>query len=115
MFAKLIDKIVSDFKKDPRNKVYIDEKTLLAAAIEETGEKIKIERLRQAINNYMNDAMEDDDYSIYDGAVYACQVAANDCFGDPAEQDDDEDYSVEYDVEWIVNDDGSFTAEVRPS
>ena len=37
MFAEAIDKIIDDYKADPRNKVFIDENTLLVAAKEETG------------------------------------------------------------------------------
>ena len=115
MFAELIDKIIDDYKADPRNKVFIDEGTLLAAANEETGNGISVDQLRNAIKNFLSGEMEDDDYSIYDGAIYACAVASNNCFGDPAEHEDDDDYSVDYEIDWIENDDGSFTAEIRPS
>lgn len=114
MFAEKIDKIIDAFKADPRTKVCIDEDTLLASAIEESGNEISIEQLRQVIKNFLSGEMEDDDYPNYDGAVYACAVAANHCFGDPEEHEDDDDYSVDYEIEWIENDDGSFVAEVRP-
>lgn len=114
MFAELIDKIIDDFKADPRNKVLIDEETLLASAIEESGNDISLDQLRQTIRNFLSGEMEDDDYANYDGAIYACTVAANNCFGDPAEHEDDDDYSVDYEIEWLENNDGSFTAEVRP-
>jgi len=115
MFAILIDKIIADYKADPRNKVFIDEETLLASATEETGDNISLGDLRKAIKNFLNGEMEDNDYAIYDGAVYACGVAANNCFGDPAEHEDDEDYSVDYELEWLMNEDDTFTAIIRPS
>jgi len=115
MFAELIDKIIDEYKTNPRNKVFIDESTLLAAAIEETGNDISVEELRNTIKNFLSGEMEDDDYSIYDGAIYACAVASNHCFGNPAEHEDDDDYSVDYEIDWIEGDDGSFTAEVRPA
>lgn len=115
MFAKLIDKIIDDYKADPRNKVFIDENTLLASAIEEVGDDVTLDQLRAAIRNLISDNMDGDDYVIYDGAVYACAVAANHCFGNPVDHEDDDDYSVDHDISWIENDDGSFTAEVRPS
>ncbi len=114
MFAELIDKIIDEYKADPRNKVFIDENTLLASAIEETGNDISVDQLRKAIKNFLSGEMEDDDYSIYDGAIYACGVASNNCFGNPSEHEDDDDYSVDYEVDWIENDDGSFCAEIRP-
>jgi hypothetical protein len=109
MFSQLIDKIIDDFKKDPRTKVFVDEQTLLAAAKEETGEaEITIEKLREVIAKYINGDLEDsDEQSIYDGAVYACGVAANNCFG--ADPDDE----VDYELDWILNSDDSYSAEVR--
>jgi hypothetical protein len=59
--------------------------------------------------------MDGDDYSIYDGAIYACAVASNNCFGDPSAHEDDDDYSVDYEIDWIENDDGSYAAEIRPN
>ena len=100
MFAELIDKIIDEYKADPRNKIFIDEETLLAAATEETGNDVTSDQLRSAIKNYLSGEMDGDEYSIYDGAIYACAVASNNCFGDPAEHEDD---------------DGSFTAEIRPA
>jgi hypothetical protein len=114
MFAELIDKIIDDYKADPRNKIFIDENTLLASAIEESGNDITADQLRAAIRNFMSGEMDGDDYSIYDGAIYACAVASNNCFGNPAEHEDDDDYSVDYEIDWIENDDGSFAAEIRP-
>ena len=108
MFAKLIDEIIATYKADPRNKVYIDEKTLLAAAIEETGGQITIEQVRKVIAKYMSGEMDDAEQVIYDGAAYACGVAARHCFAD------DPDAEVDYEIDWLENSDGSYMAEVRP-
>ena len=115
MLAKLIEKIVVDYKTDPRNKIFIDEVTLLASVTEETGNEVSDVELRSVIRNFLSGEMDGDDYSIYDGAIYACAVASNNCFGDPEEHEDDDDYSVDYEIDWIKNDDGSFCAEIRPS
>ena len=115
MFTELIDKIIDEYKADPRNKVFIDENTLLAAATEETGNDVSVDQLRNTIKNFLSGKMEDEDYSIYDGAIYACAVASNNCFGDPAENEDNDEHSVDYEIDWIENDDGSFTAEIRPA
>lgn len=113
MFAELIDKIIDEYKVNPKNKIFIDEYTLLSSAIEETGNKISIDQMRSAIKNFLSGDMDGDDYSIYDGAIYACAVASNNCFGDPAKYEDDDYYSVDYEIDWIQNDDGSFCAEIR--
>jgi len=115
MFAELIDKIISGYKAEPRNKIFIDEATLLASATEETGDKVTEVQLRSVIRNFLSGEMDGDDYSIYDGAIYACAVASNNCFGDPVANEDDDDYSVDYELDWIKNSDGSFSAEVRPA
>lgn len=114
MFADLIDQIINEYKINPRNKVFIDEKTLLASAAEETGNSVTSVQLRTVVENFLSDSMDGDDYSIYDGAIYACSVAANHCFGDPAEYEEDDYYSVDYQLSWIHNSDGSFTAEISP-
>jgi hypothetical protein len=49
---------------------------------------------------------------IYDAAIYSCSQLAKACFGEDPEDDDEE---VDHEVSWVENDDGSYTAEVRPS
>ena len=115
MFANLIDKIIDDYKANPRNKIIIDEDTLLASSVEETGNPISRDQLRIIITNFLSNEMDGDDYSIYDGAIYACSVAANHCFGDPVEYEADDYYSVDYQLDWIQSNDGSFAAQIRPS
>jgi hypothetical protein len=115
MLAKLIEKIVVDYKTDPRNKIFIDEVTLLASVTEETGNEVSDVELRSVIRNFLSGEMDGDDYSIYDGAIYACAVASNKCFGDPEANEDDDNYSVDYEINWIENSDGSFCAEIRPT
>ncbi len=115
MFADLIDKIIGEYKIDPKNKILIDEDTLWASSVEETGNLVSRDQLRASIKNFLSNEMDGDDYSIYDGAIYACSVAANHCFGDPVEYKADDHYSVDYQLDWIQNSDGSFVAEIRSS
>jgi hypothetical protein len=115
MFADLIDKIIDDYKANPKNKIIIDEDTLLASSVEETGNLLSRNQLRITIANFLSNEMDGDDYAIYDGAIYACSVAANHCFGDPVEYEADDYYSVDYQLEWIQSADGSFAAVIRPS
>jgi hypothetical protein len=61
MFADLIDKIIDEYKADPRNKIFINEDTLLASAKEETGNDISTDQLRNAIKKFLSGEMEDDD------------------------------------------------------
>ena len=48
MFVELIDKIIDEYKKDPRNKIFITGDILLTSAKEETGKEISIDQLRSA-------------------------------------------------------------------
>ena len=114
MFADMIDKIIDEYKIDPKNKIIIDEDTLLASSLEETGNPVTLDQMRAAIKNFLSNEMDGDDYSIYDGAIYACSVVANRCFGDPVEYENDDYFSVDHEINWISNNDGSFCAVVRP-
>jgi hypothetical protein len=45
MLSNLIDEIIAAYRINPRNKIFIDEKILLASAIEESGNQISINQL----------------------------------------------------------------------
>lgn len=113
MFAALIDAVIDDFKANPRNKILLKEDVLLSSAIEESGLPVTASNLRSSIRNYIYNEQDGDDVLVYDSAVYACSVAANHCFGDQ-DQIDEEDYSVSYEINWIENEDGTICAEIRP-
>ena len=49
---------------------------------------------------------------MYDAAVFCCSVLSRKCF---AEDPEDEEAEVDYQISWIKNDDGSIVAEIRPS
>jgi hypothetical protein len=108
MFLQLINTIIDTFKQDPRTKVFVDETTLLAAAEEETGSTISVNTLREIIAKYISGDLDSDEEAIYDGAIYACSHAASKCFGENSDDD------VDYELDWILNSDNSYSAEVRP-
>ncbi len=45
----MIQSLAEEFRKDPRNKVFVGEDILLATVLEETGQKIDGHRLREVI------------------------------------------------------------------
>ena len=47
-----------------------------------------------------------------DAAIYACSVVAGMCFGDDPEDEDEE---VDYEISWLEEDGGEYTAEIRPN
>ena len=81
----------------------------MASASEETGNDVTVDMLKEVIQSYLDGECDGDKESIYDGAVYACGYLARHCLG----EDPDED--VDYEVEWISEDDGAFTAQVMLS
>jgi hypothetical protein len=105
------EKIVAEFKKDERNKVFIEESALLDSVKEECGKDITSKDLSKIIEAFGEGDLDDESEELYDGAVYVCGVVAKGCFG---EDPDDEDEEVDYSVEWIQNDNGSYSAVVRP-
>jgi len=107
--CELADKIIAEFKDDPRNKVFVSADALVASACEETGMKVKGAELAKVIDNYLSGDLDDKSVSIYDGAVAICGYVARSCFGDNPDDD------LDYEIDWIQEDDGTYTAEVRPS
>lgn len=105
----LVEKLAAEFKADPRNKIFVSEAMLLASVAEETGKSIAVDKLRGVISAYLGGDMDDELEAIYDGAVYACGLAARHCFNDDPEDD------IDYEVDWQEQNDGSYIAEVRPS
>ena len=109
----LVEKIVKGFREDPRNKVFVSESVLLASVEEEAGEKISTEQIRSIISKYQEGKLEEgEEEEKYDAAVYACSVVARMCFGDDPEDEDEE---VDYEISWLEEDGGEYTAEIRPN
>ena len=106
----MIQSLAEEFRKDPRNKVFVSEEILLASVLEETGQEINCDRLRGVINAYLSGDLDSHAQDVYDGAAYACSSAAKVCF---AENPDDEDEDVDYSISWVEDSDGDFSAEVR--
>ena len=109
MLNEMILKLTEEYRADPRNKIFINEQILIASATEETGNKITAAQLRKVIAAYLSGDMTDKMESIYDGAVFSCGASARQCFGDDPDED------IDYEIDWLKQDDGSFIAEVRPS
>ena len=110
-FDELIEKISDEFHKDPRNKVFAPQELLIASVKEEMGEDISAERLSSIVSSYEEGEIDGDEEEFYDAAVYCCGVLARKCFADDPE---DEDAEVQYEISWFENEDGSIAAEIRP-
>ena len=107
--SEIFDTLVAEFKSDPRNKVFAPSELLVESASEETGETVDLAKLNEVISKYLSGDMTEDDEVIYDGAVAICGSLARNCFG----SDPDED--IDYVIDWLEQDDGSFIAEISPN
>ena len=110
-FDELIEKISDEFHKDPRNKVFAPQELLDRECERGNGEDISAERLSSIVSSYEEGEIDGDEEEIYDAAVYCCGVLARKCFADDPE---DEDAEVQYEISWFENEDGSIAAEIRP-
>lgn len=108
----LIEKVTTDFRNDPRNKVFASQELLIASVLEESGEEISPSRLASIVSAYQEGSLDGDDEELYDAAVYCCGILARKCFADDPENEDAE---VDYTLDWINNKDGSLAAEIRPA
>ena len=110
-FDNLIEEISTEFRADPRNKVFAPQDLLIASVYEERKVKISADKLKSLIQKYGEGDLDDHELEIFDAAVYCCGVLARKCF---AEDPDDEEAEVPYDVSFVETDDG-MAAEIRPS
>ena len=112
MFEELAQKIIDEYRSDPRNKVFVPEEVMLASVQEEAEKSIEPEALREIIQAQQNGTSTDEQIELFDAATYSCSYIAHACF---AENPDDEDEEVDYQISFIERDSGEFVAEVRPS
>ena len=108
---EMVKPLVSDFKSDKRNKVFVPENILITSILEENGKEIDLEELRQIIKKYLDGELDSESQDIYDAAIYSCSLVARLCFADDPE---DEDAEVDYEISWLEDDNGSYSAEIRP-
>ena len=107
---EIAEEIANEFRKDPRNKTYANEKLILASIFEETGQHKSVAELHNLIDKYQSGELSSEEEEIYDAASYGCGVLARKCF---AEDPEDEDADIDYEIFWLVNDDNSISAEIQ--
>ena len=107
-----VEQLAAIFHQDPKNKVFANEKLLLASVLEESGNEISAEKLVTIIKSYEDDNLSGADEELYDAAVYCCNVLARKCFAEDAEDEDEE---VDFNLTWLHKDDGTVFAEIRPA
>jgi len=106
-FDDQLNYLVSNFKKDHRNKVSIDETLLLLGIKEELGLILTGTELATLINQYQSDDLDSDQMETYDAATIVCGQVASRCF---SEDGDD----MDYELDWNEDDAGHVFAIIRP-
>ena len=107
---EIADLIANEFRKDPRNKAYANEELILASIFEETGQHKSVAELHDLIDKYQRGELSSEEEEIYDAASFGCGILARKCF---AEDPEDEDADIDYEIFWLVNDNNSISAEIQ--
>lgn len=97
---EIIGAVVSSYQKDPRNKIIIDAKPLVAYASEELGSQVTASQLAEALGRYESGEPSDEDQNIVDAATSLCHQVANCCWGECTDQENDEWSEVDIATEW---------------
>ncbi|MBK5940788.1 hypothetical protein [Halochromatium roseum] len=96
----ILEKIVTEFRSDPRNKIIIDGKDLAAFASEEVGQEVTLDQLCKAVSSFEEGEAEEEDESLVDAATALCHQVADRCWGECLDEDDDEWEEVDISTEW---------------
>ena len=96
----IVDKLVTEYKNDPRNKIIIEAAYLVAFAKEETGNEVTLITLCNAISSYEDGSASSEDEALVDAATALCHQVADRCWGECIDEDDDEWEEVDISTEW---------------
>lgn len=96
----ILEKIVTEFRADPRNKIIIDGKDLAAFASEEVDQEVTLEKLCKAVSSFEEGEAEEEDESLVDAATALCHQVADRCWGECLDEYDDEWEEVDISTEW---------------
>lgn len=96
----VVNKIVSEFREDPRNKIIINAHDLAIFANEEVGREVSIEELCKSISSIEDGTAEENEEALLDAATALCHEVADRCWGECVDEDDDEWEEVDIGTEW---------------
>lgn len=100
----LIDKVVSTFRKKPKDIVYVDEWMLLNSVKAVTGNEITATKLREVVDDYLLDELDEEDDKIYVAALYCAKEVVKRCFNKELNESDFEmAYGIDWDMTYFVS------------
>lgn len=106
MIEKMVEEIVKDFKKNPRNKVFVTWDVLIESAKEELSKPIDPKKLKLAFSKIIKGKASSKQEELYDAAISVVGNVAAKCFFNG-------DYDATYSYCLLETDDG-FNVEIRP-
>lgn len=109
---EMVTQLVSEFRNDPRNKVFVSQTLMIESIRSESGKDISAEEFASLVESYKDGSLDDDTQVLWDAAMFVCGQVAKQCF---SEDPDDEDAEVDYEISFVDNSDGSVSAELRPN
>jgi hypothetical protein len=98
----IVDKLVAENRKDPRNKIIIDGEDLSAFASDELDIVVTVSSLTQAVIAYKNGAPNEHHQATIDAATALCHQVADRVWGECLDEADDEWEEINIATDWIT-------------
>ena len=114
----IVDKLVTENRKDPRNKIIIDGEDLSAFAFDELGVVVTTSKLTQAVEAYKNGTPNEDHQRTIDAATALCHQVADRVWGECFNREEDEWEEIDISTDWITEPEpgeGDLRVVVRPA
>lgn len=113
----IVDKLVTENRQDPRNKIIIDGHDLSAFASEELDTSVTVSTLSQAVSAHKNGTSDEKDQALVDAATALCHQVADRVWGECLDREDDEWEEIDISTAWsasVEQETEGLTVVVRP-
>ena len=114
----IVDKLVTENRQDPRNKIIIDGHDLSAFASEELDTSVTVSTLLQAVSAHKNGTSDEKVQALVDAATALCHQAADRVWGECFDREEDEWEEIDISTDWITEPEpgeGDLRVVVRPA
>ncbi|MEX0375363.1 hypothetical protein [Spiribacter pallidus] len=98
----IVDKLVAENRKDPRNKIIIDGEDLSAFASDELDSAVTVLLLSRAIAAYRSGSPSDEHQAVVDAATALCHQVADRVWGECIDTEEDEWQEINISTDWIT-------------
>lgn len=96
----IVDKLVSENRADPRNKILIDGADLISFATQELGSPVEDEVLKRTLQAYNSGELTEQTQNILDAATALCHQVADRVWGKCIDEDEDEWEEIDIKTAW---------------